>query len=177
MKFFQKRSFVVILCWTLIIVSTLLNIRIRFGAKCREVSDLFYAENEISMQLEQICSDAMTLSSVAAAYGIDAASLRSTVESMQDALNQNLDPSYISIIYEALSSELSDTEQKLLGAALNENHAASVSTCLERIHVAQHSIESSSYNNTVYTFQHRYDRFPTNVFAKLVGVEMPEVFA
>ena len=177
MKFFKKRSVIVILCWALIIVSTLLNVRIRFGGKCREVTDQFYSEAEIARQLEQICFDAMTLSSVAEEYGVDASALRTEADSMLNALGQSYGASYVHRIYEDLYSELTAVEQKLLGVALSESHAASVSACLERIHSAQYSISSSGYNETVRSFRRRYDRFPTSILARLAGIKIPEVFA
>ena len=66
---------------------------------------------------------------------------------------------------------------QLANSPLSEQDSAEVTRCADSIAEAQNLITMSDYNSVVRSFLHRYDRFPTNLLAKLAGVDMPETFS
>lgn len=176
MKFFKNRTVAIILCALIVIGSTLLNTHWKLGGLCRELSDRFYASDEIGQQLETLRVEAVTLAAVAEGNGLDAFDLTGAAENLQDHLSRGGAAS-VYAAYDWLRTELAVTEQKLLSKALSEGDAETVSLSLEKIHAAQAKLAASSYNEDVRDFLRRYDRFPTSMLARLAGVALPEVFA
>ena len=178
MKFFRNRVVAILLCLIVVAGATLLNTRWKFGGLCREMTNSFYADEEIGRQLETLQAESLVLAALAESNGIDASALTAAASELESCLHDT--SGSVSRVYEAyvrLNTALSGAEQKLLGKALSESDAEVASLTLARIHTAQTRIASSSYNDQVQDFRKRYDRFPTRLLANLAGVEMPEVFA
>ena len=79
--------------------------------------------------------------------------------------------------YAALRSALTTLLGQLAQADLDEQNAQTVSRCTASISDAQNAIAASGYNDTVRSFLRRYDHLPTNLLARLAGVDYPESFA
>lgn len=184
MKLFKNPVFAVFLTVALVIGSTLINTNVKFGRKCREVTDTFFSdsvtrgatERSIASQLELICTDAEALCVVADSCDVDAGAVRNAVASLRRNLQiENIFGLRSS--YGDLRSSLTTMLGQLAQADLDEQNAKTVSDCTESIASAEGSISSSDYNDTVRAFLRRYDHFPASFLARLAGVEMPETFA
>ena len=184
MKLFRNPVFAVILALVVVISSTLINTNVKFGRKCRAVSDQFYSgmgtrgvqDVSIASSLESICSDAEALCVVAEGCGTDVSSVQSEVQSLRSSMQ--LESMFlIRTAYSSLRSSLTTMLGQLAQKELSEQDAETVTRCTASIAAAQDSISASGYNETVRAFLRRYDHFPTNVLAELAGVEMPEMFS
>ncbi len=183
MKLFRNPVFAVCLAVVVVIASTLINTNVKFGRKCRAVTDQFYgastrgaAEVSIADALESICTEAESLSVVADSVGADAKDVRNAVSSLRSSIRNGFFYG-IRSSYDALRSGLTTLLGQLAQAKLDEQNAQTVSVCSAAIADAQSAIAASGYNDTVRAFLRRYDHFPTNVLARLAGVSMPEAFA
>lgn len=178
MKFFKKRSVALILCLLVIVGSTLWNTDRKLGGDCRDLSESFYAGDGIAPLLETLHVEAGSLAAVAEAYCINTDALRGASEDLQGMLSQrSTGCALLYSSYDRLRTELRSIEQQLLTAPLSEDDAAAVSKSLERVHSAQASIGSSSYNSQVRSFLSDNRSLLTRVLARLAGVAMPEEFA
>ena len=184
MKLFRNPVFAVFLALVVVIASTLINTNVKFGRKCRAVSDQFYSgavtrgaqDVSIASALESICNDAEALCVVAEGCGTNADSVRSEVQSLRSSMQ--FESMYlIRTAYSSLRSSLTTMLGQLAQKELSEQDADTVSRCTASVAQAQDSISASPYNETVRAFLRRYDHFPTNVLAELAGVEMPESFS
>ena len=178
MKFLKKPSVALLLCVLIVICSTLVNTRVKFGALCREKAQTFYAEGSIASQLSELHDEAGTLARLAESKGQNASALRDASALLQEMLNRgNLSAGQLYPYYSHLNETLKDVETKLLTAECSEQEAAALSASLEQIHNLQAAIAASSYNDNVRTFCAKNSRFPTGILAKLAGVALPEEFA
>lgn len=178
MKFFKNPVVAVLLALVIVLGSTLVNVHVKYGALCRGVTDDFYEENGIADQLSSIRMDAAVLASVAARNGIDAQDLSDAADNLQSALSQTgVGAGRLFRLYDELRVELVSAQQGLLGVALNDTDAKTVSDCLSRIQNAANAISSSPYNDTVRSFLAKYDRFPAHFLGRMANVNIPEVFA
>ena len=184
MKLFKNPVFAVALAVVVVIASTLINTNVKFGRKCRTVTDAFYGssitrgtpELAIADALELICSDAESLAVVADSCGVDADKVRDDVSDLRRSIQQEFFYG-IRESYAALRSALTTLLGQLAQVDLDEQNAETVSRCSSSISEAQNAIAASSYNDTVRAFLRRYDHFPTNVLAALAGVDYPDTFA
>ncbi len=178
MKFFKNPVVAVLLALLIVLASTLVNVHVKYGKLCRSVTDEFYAEAGIADQLSSIRMDAAVLAKVAERNGIDAKELTNAANHLQDLLSQTgVSAGRVFRCYDELRVELVSAEQKLLGVALSDTDAITVSDCISRIQNAASAISASPYNETVRSFLAKYDRFPTHMLARLANVSIPEVFA
>ena len=184
MKLFKNRVFAVFLAVLVVIASTLINTDVKFGRKCSEVTGQFYADltrsgspDSISGQLVNILSDSESLSTLAARYGADTKALDEANSQLSSRLTGKLGASYVYVSYNKLCSALTSLMGQLANSPLSEQDSAEVTRCADSIAEAQNLITMSDYNSVVRSFLHRYDRFPTNLLAKLAGVDMPETFS
>jgi len=184
MKLFKNPVFAVALAFVVVIASTLINTNVKFGRKCRDITDQFYGstvsrsapEVSIAEALENICTDAESLSVVADSCGVDAEEVRNDVSDLRRSIQQEF---FFGIrsSYADLRSSLTTLLGQLAQADLEAKSAETVSQCSASISDAQSAIAASGYNDTVRAFLRRYDHFPTNVLATLAGVDYPETFA
>ena len=185
MKLFKNPVFAVFLAIVVVIGSTLLNTGIKFGGKCRDLSDQFYdgarshgtQELSIGSALETLCTAADHLAALARSYELDSTALSDASAQLKSQLASARGVSELYSSYSALSPELNAMIVQLSHCELTEADADIVNSCSTAVQDAQDLISSSSYNENVRVFLRRYDRFPTSVLAKLAGVELPEAFA
>jgi hypothetical protein len=184
MKLFQNRFVAILLAVLVVISSTLINTNIKFGRKCKEVSNQFYGasvsrgapEVSIAEALEVICTEAESLSVVADSCGADASDVRNDVSNLRRSIQQEYFYG-IRSSYAALRSALTTLLGQLAQADLDEQNTKTVTQCTASLSDAQTAIAASGYNDTVRSFLRRYDHFPTNLLASLSGVDMPETFS
>jgi hypothetical protein len=177
MKLFRNPVFATILTIVLVIGSTLLNTRVKFGKLCREASDDFFADQGIAEGLESICVDASAVASLAEEKGLDASSLRGALERLREDLKDARPAAELHQDYMDLRSELSSINAKFMVNGLSEKDSQAVRHLLDSIDAANDKLPDAAYNASVQAFLEKYDRFPTRFLAKLAGVKMPEVFA
>ena len=184
MKLFKKPVFAVFLAIVVVFASTLINTNVKFGRKCRAVSDQFFAptvtrgtpEISIAEALEVICTEAETLAVVADRCEADASAVRNDVSNLRRSIQ--IENFYgIRSSYAALRSALTTLLGQLTQADLDKQNAETVTQCTASLSDAQNAIAASGYNDTVRSFLRRYDHFPTDLLAKLAGVDMPETFS
>ena len=184
MKLFKKPVFAVFLAIVVVIASTLINTNVKFGRKCRAVTDQFYGgtvsrgtpEISIAEALEVICTEAESLAVVADSCGADASAIRNDVSDLRRSIQQEYFYG-IRSSYAALRSALTTLLGQLTQADLDEQDKETVTQCTASLSDAQNAIAASGYNDTVRSFLRRYDHFPTNLLATLAGVDYPETFA
>ncbi len=184
MKLFKNPVFAVLLTMVVVLSSIIINTNVKFGRKCREVTDQFYGssivrgtpEIAIADALELICTDAESLAVVADSCGVDADEVRDDVSDLRRSIQQEFFYG-IRSSYADLRSSLTTLLGQLAQADLDAKSAETVSQCSASISDAQSAIAASGYNDTVRAFLRRYDHFPTNVLATLAGVDYPEAFA
>lgn len=184
MKLFTNRVFAVFLAIAVVVASTIINTDVKFGRECSKATGQFYADTSrsaapgsISEELVSILSDAESLSTLASRYGADTKALDEANAQLRGRLTGKLGASYVYVSYNKLCAALTSLMGQLANSALSEQDSAEVTRCADSIAEAQNLITMSNYNSVVRTFLHRYDRFPTNLLARLAGVDMPETFS
>ena len=177
-KLLSKRPVAIALCLLIVIGSTLLNTRIRLGDACRELCNSFYSPGSMADELGEVCAEGETIAALAEANGIDASSLRYSVESLRSMLNrEESNASQLYSGYMWLREELSQTRQQLFSANLNETDASQLRAATDRLSTLQSAISSSDYNAQVRSFQSENSSLLTRILARLAGVDMPVDFA
>ena len=184
MKLFKNRFFALLLAVVVVIASTLINTDVKFGRECSKVTEQFYADTSrsaapasISRELVNILSDSESLSALASRYGADTKALDDANAQLRERLTAKRGASEVYVSYNKLCAALTSLMGQLPNSTLSEQDSAEVTRCADSIAEAQNAITMSDYNSVVRAFQHRYDRFPTSLLARLAGVDMPETFA
>ena len=169
-KIIYNPVFAVALTVVLMIVSVLLNTRVKLGRQCDTLCNQFYEENMIAASLESLCSASEQLDEADVAM--------SSVRSLREMLQQR---SYeASDIYDRYYELLKNTfslEGILERTALSEEDAGTFASAKHSAAEAKSAIDNSSYNDVVRAFLNRNHRFPTPQLASVSGENMPELFA
>ena len=178
-KILNNPVFAVSLTVVLMIVSVLLNTRVKLGRQCDALCNLFYGESMISDSLETLCGASEQLVILGDRYQLDEAddtmnSIRSVREMLQQRSYEAED--IYARYYELLKSTFS-LEGILARSALSEEDADTFVSAQHTAAEAKATIDNSSYNDVVRTFLNRNHRFPTPQLASVSGVTMPELFA
>ena len=178
-KILNNPVFAVSLTVVLMIVSVLLNTRVKLGRQCDALCNLFYGESMISDSLETLCGASEQLVILGDRYQLDEAddtmnSIRSVREMLQQRSYEAED--IYARYYELLKSTFS-LEGILARSALSEEDADTFVSAQHTAAEAKATIDNSSYNDVVRTFLNRNHRFPTPQLASVCGVHMPELFA
>ena len=178
-KILNNPVFAVSLTVVLMIVSVLLNTRVKLGRQCDVLCNLFYGESMISDSLETLCGASEQLVILGDRYQLDEAddtmnSIRSVREMLQQRSYEAED--IYARYYELLKSTFS-LEGILARSALSEEDADTFVSAQHTAAEAKATIDNSSYNDVVRTFLNRNHRFPTPQLASVSGVTMPELFA
>ena len=176
MKLFKSPVFATILTIVVVFASILINTNVKFGRKCEAVTDQFFdGSASIASRLETVSSDAASLVAVAERYDVDASQVKSYASALRGSL-QSENVYMTRLAYSELSSSLTALTGQLANTELSAADKEDVERCTSSIADAQSAINASSYNETVRSFQRRYDHFPTNVLADMAGVDMPQTF-
>ena len=184
MTVFKRRWFALFLCILVVVASTLINTRVRFGALVNEVIDHFYYSTESSVSiydhLKTISTESQKLVLLGTKYGVDS-SVTEDVKDTVSWLQENVEYSrgyenYIYDNYQDILSSLLKLDYELNLSSLTEDDLALKTECDRTIAKAKSAIESSDYNSVVRSFLKEYDHFPTNDLAHASGVAMPRLF-
>ena len=178
-KIIYNPIFAIALTVVLMIVSVLLNTRVKLGRQCDTLCNQFYGENMIAASLESLCSASEQLVILGDRCQLDEADVAmSSVRSLREMLQQR---SYeASDIYDRYYELLKNTfslEGILERTALSEEDAGTFASATHSAAEARSAIDNSSYNDVVRAFLNRNHRFPTPQLASVSGVNMPELFA
>ena len=178
-KIIYNPVFAVALTVVLMIVSVLLNTRVKRGGQCETLCNQFYGEGMVADSLESLCSASEQLVILGERYQLDEADdAMSSIRSIRAMLQQR---SYeASDIYDRYYELLKNTfslEGILERTALSEEDAGTFASAKHIAAEAKSAIDNSSYNDVVRAFLNRNHRFPTPQLASVSGVNMPELFA
>ena len=186
MKFLKKPAVAVVIAVILVLSSSFISVNAKLGAKCREVTDIFYSgmryNNEfhpaIAEQLRSICTIANDLCVIAGNYDIDSQGLEDARSLVESAIVYSAnDAGYIYYEYSGLRSELKSMTDKLSQKELTARHSKLLTDYEEQLKTFEYNIDTAGYNEAVRAFLQEYDRMPTRFFADICGVQMPEYFA
>ena len=186
MKLLKKPFVALLLSAAVVLSSTLLSVNIRFGGKCRDITDGFYdgvyyngyTQKSLSSHLKNICGYADGLVTIANNYDIDTGDLLTALDDLKLSLSYSYGyASHIYFCYDELLSPLNALVDQLSRTELSERDADGFVQYRSGINGAQRAMESAGYNESVREFLRSHDQFPTDFLAELAGVEMPEYFA
>ena len=179
MKFFKNPVVAVLLSALIVIASTLGSVNIRFGAKCQDIADDFYAGDESMVKpLNNISASVDGLVNIAGSYGLDCSAVSSAANRFASELRSRdgrVDALYQR--YKDLMREEASLESALFRLELRDQDEESAQQYTEIIRDAVDELEDSDYNESVRAFLRKYDHFPTNALAALSGVAYPAYFA
>lgn len=185
MNFFKKRGVAIVIALCIIWSSTLLSTSIQFGRKCSEITDGFYdgvysngyTHPSTASHLKNITGYADGLATIAGNYDIDTEELLDLNDYLKMSLRYSRgDESYIYFCYDDLMKEVRSIENALDRADLSDRDRSGFEQYVSSISGAQSALEDTGYNETVSEFLRKYNNFPTELFADMAGVEMPEYF-
>ena len=178
-KIIYNPIFAIVLTVVLMIVSVLLNTRVKLGRQCETLCNQFYGDGMIADSLESLCSASEQLVILGERYQLDEADdAMSSIQSIRAMLQQHSFEAedIYDRYYELLKSTFS-LEGILARSALSEEDAGTFVSAQHSAAEAKAAIDNSSYNEVVRAFLNRNHRFPTPQLASVSGVNMPELFA
>ena len=185
MKVFTKKVFTVFLAVLIVIGSTLLSVNLKLSKDFDKVTNGFYNGNLINGSKEKslhsllliVAEESSNLASIAERNGLDVSEFKNKADYfIHDVITMQDDISYIYYCYQDLLEDLMEVGQALTGLTLNANDEAAAVVSLQSIMDAQASIDASGYNESVRQCIASL-QFPTEIFADLAGVDLPEYFA
>ncbi len=184
MKKLLSNPFVAILLAVVVVIaSTLVNTRMRFGPICDSVRESFIVPEEdgssVATELKTLCNAAERLSILAEQNetGIET-DVNANIENIRSMLSYEDDDLHaLYVLYEQLLRDCFSIESKLAKLTLNDAETEKLSAAQQEAADAKAAIDNSRYNENVRIFQKKYQRFPTTQLAALAGVTMPEQFA
>lgn len=186
MKFFRKPAAAVLVTIFIVILSTGFSIGIRIGAKCDEVTNLFYTgvryngelHPAIGDQLRSMTNIANGLCLIAENYGLDCEDVRDACEWVELALAYSpKEASYINYEYSELLKQMKSLEDKLYHQELSDRHTTMLADYSAQMKECEENIYNAGYNESVRAFLQEYGKFPINNIATMFGAEMPQYFA
>lgn len=185
MKTFTKRIVAVLVAALIVLGSTLLSVNLSLSKEFAKVTEGFYSgvlcngnkEQSLHSQLLIFGKEASNLAAVAERNGLDVSRFKDEAEYFsRDVVTMQDDISYIYYCYQRLLDELMTVGQSLTGLSLSAVDESSAVGSLQKIMDAQAIIDSSGYNESVRQYIASL-QFPTEFFAELAGVSLPEYFA
>jgi len=186
MKLLKNPVIAIILAAVIIIASTLISIDVKLDNKCQEIVDGFYTGIEYEGEyypsaagaIKELIAVSDALIPIANNYGIKTAALNEHCEELK--LSMNYSGYYVSYIYYEFTefyAELKSVEEQLHTNGLSTRHQEMMLDYSRTITSAAAAIENSHYNDTVWEFRQKFDRFPVSIWIDLLWVELPEYFA
>ena len=192
-KFLSNPAVALIITVVLVLVSLVLNTRVRLGGQCDEITATLYSSEDgspcIADGLRSLCSASEKMLTLSRQLGIDADKLDSDSEYSDEEIENLIADTraslrygdgsarYLYYLYEALLSKTYAMETALGRASLSSADTEAFLTAKEEAAQAQALIAGTDYNDTVRAFLKKYDRFPTSAIASFSGVTMPKLFA
>ena len=177
-KLFESPVFALFLAVIVVIGSTLLNTRIKFGRKCDAMCDEFYEQSDIAAELRNFCAAAEQVALTAQQMELpDSAAALQEVDELRDLLYQQTDdlPSVYSL-YQKLLSSTFGMEATLARAELTAAQKDSLAAAQHNAAAAKAAIDASGFNSSARSFLKRYQKFPTPALAGMVCLNMPCAF-
>lgn len=185
MKFFKNPIVALILALILVVVSSVLSIRIKYGNECTDVTDAFYDgvyvngeyEASIAEQLQNICAYAEEIALIADSNNVDADIISSEVFYLKSEINYSSEAiSYIHSLYLDVLSAVKKTQLELNAGELSPGDQNKLDELLAQIADAQALIKASSYNETVRLFIRKNSGALTSFMMDFAGVYRPDYF-
>ena len=177
-KLFESPAFALLLAVIVVIGSTLLNTRIKFGRKCDAMCDEFYEQSDIAAELRNFCAAAEKVALTAQQQELpDADATLQNVDELRNLLYQQTDDlSSVYSVYQKLLSSTFGLEASLARTQLPAAQADTLAAVQHDAAAAKAAIDSSGFNSSARSFLKRYQKFPTPTLAGMVGVNMPCAF-
>ena len=185
-KFFESHWGATLVTLLVIVASTLMNVNMKLGSKCQEVSDAFYngvyvksdgyTHKSISSQLDMRSSAANGIISIASGYE----ELEAETQALLVARTELIVANSISEKHAANKATQAAYDDLVAAMALVDTteHSNALSTYMSNFTGAQKVIEASGYNEYVRQFtRENLDVFPTNYLVGIAGITPPELFA
>ena len=183
---FRRRGFAIIFCLALILSSMALSVNRSLGAKCQEVTNLFYVgvpvrnsllkRPSIETQLKNCGTTANALLTVTAPFD----DLNEDSEALRAAVNGLYQADSIKDKYTAnnnLARAFYTCVDKLEQRSLSERTQMIMETCIDEFQAAQLEIESSGYNDAVREFyRDTLNVFPANYLKWMIDGKLPDLF-
>ena len=178
-KLFTNPVFAMALTVVLMIVSVLLNTKIKLGRECDKLSDSFYGDSMISASLGNLCSASEQLAALGERYQLDdAEEAMDSIRTIREMLQQHsFEAEEIYDRYYDLLKSTFSLEGTLARTALSEEEAGTFVDAQHAAAEAKAVIDNSSYNDLVGIFLKKNHSFPTPQLAAATGVHMPELFS
>lgn len=185
MKAFAKKFITVLLAVFIVIGSTLLSVNLKLSKEFDKVTDGFYSgslanggkEQSLHSMLLIVGKESSNLAALAERNSLDVSEFKNTADYFsRDVITMQDDISYIYCCYQKLLTDLTEVGQALAGMELSANDEAAAVASLQKIMDAQTKIDASGYNESVRQCIASL-QFPTEIFADLAGVDLPEYFA
>ncbi|MBO6017343.1 MAG: hypothetical protein J6P42_04830 [Oscillospiraceae bacterium] len=178
-KLFESPVFALLLAVVVVIGSTLLNTRIKFGRKCSAICNEFYEQSDsVSAELRNFCSAAEKVALTAQQAELpDANAALQDVDELRNLLyQQSSDLNSIHALYQQLLSSTFGLEAALSRMELSDTQAAALAAAQHDAAAAKAAIDDSDFNSSARSFLKRYQKFPTPTLAGMVGLNMPCAF-
>ena len=178
-KLFESPAFALLLAVIVVIGSTLLNTKIKFGRKCAALCGEFYEQSDsVSAELRNFCSAAEKVALTAQQAELpDADSALQDVDELRNLLyRQSSDLNTIRALYQQLLTSTFTMEAALARTELSDEQADAIAAAQHDAAAAKARIDSSDFNSSARGFLKRYQKFPTPTLAGMVGLNMPCAF-
>lgn len=185
MKLFKKPVFAALICFILVVASTLISVNIKFGSECRAITNLFYdgmvyngqQQYGIAKHLKDIYTACDSINAIAEYYNVSDDDFRYRSEDLRLSLTYSPDDaSYIYHCYDELLQELRRLENDLSAVELKAEDDAEIRELIAIIDESKEMIAQSGYNEAVRDFLRGVPEFPTEELADLADIELPEYF-
>ena len=182
-KILSSPVFALVLTIILVIVSLVVNTRVKLGARADAVKELFYEtgteENSIADSLRSLCSASDEIILLGIAYDVDdTEKAKETVDGITEILHSHNDHAdRLYELYEDLLKKTFAMESVLARKELSNSDADAYILAQHAAAEAKASIDRANYNDAVRDFQKRYHHFPTPQIAAFSGVDFPKLFA
>ena len=192
-RFLSNPAVALIITVVLVLISLVLNTRVRLGGQCDEITATLYSSEDgspcIADGLNSLCSASEKMLTLSRQLGIDADELDDDSEYSDEEIENLIADTraslrygdgsarYLYYLYEALLSKTYAMESALGRSELSSSDTEKLLAAKEQAEQAQALITGTDYNDNVRAFLKKYDRFPTSAIASFSGVTMPKLFA
>ena len=187
MRFFKRPLVAIILAVIIVIFSSFLSFNVKFGRLCDDVIYGFYdgvyydgeLHQSIADCIENVLNSSNVISDTAGVYDLDTEDFLDYKEFLELSIKYSeKDISYISSCYEDFMAETKELLKELRTADLSESDRKTVGEASAAIAEQTELIRTSGYNETVKSFQRKYDNGIVEhfIYSSFSNVVLPEKF-
>ena len=191
MKALKKRPVAILVCVSVIALSTIYSAHRTLGAKVREVNDGFYSgvfdrewsstRPSVHLQLEKRCESAKTLASLAENHiesnASDSGVALATLRSVRENLLRSRDIPELYDLNKQLDTSFYELCEMLEDIGLSERDSDIIDNCKKDFRGAQSVINASGYNESVRALERTtLEAFPANILKKVAFIPEPALF-